>query len=251
MTEPSSNQVTEGARAIVNNARRLGLIWDLTLATVSPVSNPNTGSDSVQVTCDGDTVPVGALTMIGPVVAGDRVYVIQVPPGGNYIVGLSDRPGDRFASVSTAGSLASDAGGGEAAVPAGSWTVGGINYEADFIFAPGHIYKLIISGAILPSGFPGACIVRVRKGSASTSGTQLIYFEKDWATTGGIELTHIGWIKNADGAALTTNLSLTVQRVTATTIALYGDSSRPMVLSSEDAGLISKQPGLAAIATAI
>jgi hypothetical protein len=69
-----------GAQAIVDNAKRLGLTWTLTLATVTSI-NP------VQAITDGDTVIIGMTSMIGPLTLGQRVYVIQVPPSGNFIVG--------------------------------------------------------------------------------------------------------------------------------------------------------------------
>jgi len=237
--------VAVAAQAIVANAQRLGLTWTLRIATVNIV----TSESRVDAVYDGDVEAIGMENITGEALAtGLRVYVLMVPPGGNFIVGFVGDQGDLFANASTAGSLASATGASEVAIPAASWTVSGTAYEPIFMFLPGLIYQLTISGAILPAAFPGACIIRVRKGSASTSGTQLIYFEKDWATSGGLELLHIGWIKNATPTPVFTKLSLTIQRISAFTMALYGDGVRPMVLESRRDGSIAGQPGKAAIA---
>lgn len=89
MTEP----LGEGAgamaqaqvQALIKNAQSLGLIWGLRPATVSGYD----GSVALAV-MDGDTVPIAVTSMIGTLSAGQRVYVITVPPGGNYAVGEAD-----------------------------------------------------------------------------------------------------------------------------------------------------------------
>ena len=77
--------ISTGAEAIVQNAGRLGLTWDLILATVSNGDNPN----SVTATCDGDDVKLTMVSMVGPLAQNERVFVIKVPPSGLFIVGRS------------------------------------------------------------------------------------------------------------------------------------------------------------------
>lgn len=71
-----------GIQSLVNESRRLGLTWQLVLATVQ-------NGETSQVICDGDTEAITAVSMMGPVYTGYRVYVLQVPPSGNYIVGVT------------------------------------------------------------------------------------------------------------------------------------------------------------------
>lgn len=73
--------LTAAAQQVVADARRLGLTWTLQNATV-------TSSSPLQLQMDGDVVSIAAISMVGPVGPGVRVYVIQVPPGGNFIVGF-------------------------------------------------------------------------------------------------------------------------------------------------------------------
>ena len=74
-----------GARALVENARRLGLTWRLTLGTVTAATN----TDQLEVRLDGDTESITVLSMIGSHPIGARVYVISIPPAGNYCIGTT------------------------------------------------------------------------------------------------------------------------------------------------------------------
>ncbi len=95
MTEPSVTQeapdlIGVGAQSIVEGAQRLGLTWNLRLATVTSVSS----IDSLNAVYDGDTATIGMTNMTGvPYAFGDRVYVIVVPPSGNFIIGRVGPPG--------------------------------------------------------------------------------------------------------------------------------------------------------------
>jgi hypothetical protein len=77
--------ISTGAKAIVDNAERLGLTWQIQLATVLNGVNPT----AVSATYDGDTEPIDMTSMIGGLSPGQRVYVIKVPPSGNFIVGFA------------------------------------------------------------------------------------------------------------------------------------------------------------------
>jgi hypothetical protein len=72
-----------GAQALVRNADRLGLTWTIALATIFR-------DDPLEAIYDGDSVPIGMISMIGVVLVGQRVYVIKVPPSGNFICGSPD-----------------------------------------------------------------------------------------------------------------------------------------------------------------
>jgi hypothetical protein len=84
MTAPldAAGQAAATASAIVDNANALGLTWRLRPATVAVNS---------QIVVDGDSEPIDWTdTLIGPVLVGQRVWVITVPPSGNYIIGFVD-----------------------------------------------------------------------------------------------------------------------------------------------------------------
>ena len=73
--------LTAAAKQVVADARRLGLVWTMQNGTV-------TATSPVKVEMDGDNVSILVTSMIGAVTLGLRVYVIQVPPAGNFIVGF-------------------------------------------------------------------------------------------------------------------------------------------------------------------
>lgn len=82
--DPSRLPIKEIALAIAERADQLGLVWRLVPATVA---NPAPGG-VMRVVLDGDTVPIDAVTMIGRLPVGGRVFVILSPPAGVHIVGF-------------------------------------------------------------------------------------------------------------------------------------------------------------------
>jgi hypothetical protein len=76
--------IVEIARAIQERAEELGLTWRLVPATVAP-PGPN---GQMRVVYDGDTEQVDAVSMIGRLPVGGRVFVIVSPPAGVHIVGF-------------------------------------------------------------------------------------------------------------------------------------------------------------------
>jgi hypothetical protein len=73
---------TVSVQALLENAKRLGLIWSLRPGTVQLQID-----DAVQVILDGDVDPIGAISLIGFPVFGARVMAMLVPPGGVFIIG--------------------------------------------------------------------------------------------------------------------------------------------------------------------
>lgn len=71
-------------QAIKDNAERLGLVWQIRTGTVQ-----SSDAALAVVTFDNDEAPtVGITNMTGTVLAlGERVYVVSVPPAGQYVVG--------------------------------------------------------------------------------------------------------------------------------------------------------------------
>lgn len=89
--DPQVGDEVARVKALVENGPRLGLTWDLTLATIVDI-DPTTAE--VSGILDGDSEPIGLISLRGPFALGDRVWVVQVPPSGNYIVGTVYVGGD-------------------------------------------------------------------------------------------------------------------------------------------------------------
>lgn len=86
------------AQAIVGNARRLGLTWDMLRGTVVSGDNPLGMMVSIdEPSIDGGS-PVLATSLIGRVYSGIRVMCIRVPPSNHYVVGVIQQynHNDRF-----------------------------------------------------------------------------------------------------------------------------------------------------------
>lgn len=89
MTQPEqalSAETAALARAIAENAARLGLTWRLLPATV--VSKADAG-EAVLVRLDGDDANIDAvrsISLCGVVMPGERVMVMFVPPQGIYVL---------------------------------------------------------------------------------------------------------------------------------------------------------------------
>lgn len=83
-------------QSIAENAKRLGLSWDITMATVADGDNAGSLAAVFDADADSGAQTLGLISMIGAVAPGARVYVMTVPPAGNYIVGLV-QPGRFYA----------------------------------------------------------------------------------------------------------------------------------------------------------
>jgi hypothetical protein len=78
--------VSAGLDQLLQQARSLGLTWSLRLATISTIS-------PLTAIFDGDTVPLNVTSMTGGYYySAQRVYVIILPPAGNFVVGYADPP---------------------------------------------------------------------------------------------------------------------------------------------------------------
>jgi hypothetical protein len=80
----SAHLISQGVQAVVDGAKRLGLQWGVSPATVQQSS---LSSGFVLLILDGDTTPIQAMSLIGPLLPGWRVMVMSVPPSANYIIG--------------------------------------------------------------------------------------------------------------------------------------------------------------------
>lgn len=69
---------------VKDRAQALGLTWQLNKATVFDGRDPT----AVSLVMDGDTATIAVVSMVGPLPQDARVWVMSVPPGGNYITGI-------------------------------------------------------------------------------------------------------------------------------------------------------------------
>lgn len=98
--DPTVATAVTAVKAVVDNAKALGLTWTVRPATVQ--ENSSLTSSSVTVVMDGDTVSLSVVSLVGPLLADQRVMVMLVPPGGMYIIGSAahdqwhflDEPGE-------------------------------------------------------------------------------------------------------------------------------------------------------------
>lgn len=101
--------LTAAAQQVVADAKRLGLTWTLQNGTVTALQ-PN-----LQVQMDGDAVSIQVASMIGSIALGQRVYVIQVPPAGSFVVGvIGDKQSGAWQAMTLLNSW-TNAGGGNIA----------------------------------------------------------------------------------------------------------------------------------------
>lgn len=245
-SEEAPDLISAGIQSTVERAASLGLTWDLRPATVSEGSSPA----AVLAVYDGDTVDISMVSMIGPLPVSTRVYVIKVPPSGNYIVGFASEISDLDANSTTQGTVAT-AAGTEVAVPSGSW-----DFEPTFSLLNGSIYACDVSGGVFDSaGTLHQARIRVREGSATITGTLLGFFQVTLPAGIGANVPYFyarSYIKNVTGTTVSTQLSLTVQRsVGAANVSLFGDSNQPLTVSVHRVGKATQLTGLANSAFAL
>lgn len=126
----------------------------------------------------------------------------------------------------------------EVAIPAASWDV-----EASAVFLPNHVYRFVWSGQLAVSGVIGLAggTVRVRQGSASTSGTEVARTyvaasTNTWEPTARGE----GLAFYAGSSPATYTFSLTIQKNSGaggTNLLIDSDAFSPVTLEIKDEGL--------------
>jgi|EndMetStandDraft_3_1072993.scaffolds.fasta_scaffold17634_2 hypothetical protein len=76
--DPLPGLMTAAVQQAVEQSRALGLTWTLRLATATSVT---------EVILDGDDKIINVISMIGPLFPTMRLYVMMIPPAGNFVVG--------------------------------------------------------------------------------------------------------------------------------------------------------------------
>lgn len=165
MTGPASNADATVA-AVQEQAVPLGLAWQIKLGTVNDGANP--AAITVQLDGDQTAVLVNASSMVGQLVPGERVYLLEVPPAGLYITGRMN--GDERwldgAVVDTAGNLVTTSGATESNITELSLTVPS--------WRVGHVYivevQMLMAFSVATDGFQ----VTLRRDTALTGTTLAI-----------------------------------------------------------------------------
>jgi hypothetical protein len=233
------------AQAVVDRAKSLGLTWTLRPATVNSEIGPT-------VIFDGDTEGLGVQSLIGAVSSSQRVMMLQVPPGGNYIIGAltGGEEAAAPAMVGTMGTMATATTALEVAISSANWVT-----EPTFTFPPGRIFKCHMTGGIYnTAGGPRVILLRVRLGQSNITGTQLLF--RPWLCDliGGVGGSYdwTGYFKNSGTDTVTSKLSLTIINFsTAGTVAIYGDTQQVNQLVVTDFCSINDSPGLAAVCISV
>lgn len=145
--------------------KKRNILWKLQLATSLNI-NPTTGSD-IRIQVDGDSDPILARTLIGPIMGTERVAVVFVPPAGYYIIGTIGG-GQRQFGLPAPPVVCS--GGGTA-----TSSTTEIRYSTmplySFVSLPGVRYKIVVDGAQVNGSVAGERgLLQVRDGGSGTPG---------------------------------------------------------------------------------
>lgn len=246
MSSELPNLLSVQAQAVVDRAKSLGLTWTLRPATVLN-ANTNPG-----VIYDGDTEAISSTPLVDTVISGDRVMMLQVPPGGNYIIGRLSGAALRTIGTQygTLGTLATAAVTPEVVIPTANWVS-----EPTFTFPTGRIFQATLTGGIYSTaGAPRMAGVRLRLGQATITGTILLY--RPWLADliGGVGGSYdwTGYFKNSGTSTVSSKLSLTLQNVSsAGTVGIYGDASQPNMFVIRDFCALGDDTDLAGVCISV
>lgn len=240
--------IASAVKQAVDDSRGLGLTWSLRMATALTAV-------PLTIIYDGDTSTSNAISMIGSIDPNQRVYALLIPPSGNFIVGTNETTLSRGligANTTNNGIVVSTpAGGAETAVPSASW-----DSEPRYEFIHNRIYRVDMDGfAIESSGAATVSLIRVRKGAATTTGTQLGLKELFHpAGFGGFtqSFSYRTYFKNTTGQTVQSKLSLTINGVVGAGIwQLYGGNEDQLKMVVNDCGWVSDNATFASLLATI
>ena len=187
--------------------------------------------------------------MIGLVGQGDRVFVLEIPPSGNFIVGGTGTPSPSLpgkaigAAYWTGGTTAGSTG---AEVALGAWTS-----SSPFVLPGSRVAKLVLTaGYLTNSAAVSAQVILVRKVVGSTSATGLLTCQGviPAGVSGTVpSLVAVSYIKNTGAGPITFNPGVSnIRTVGAGTNSIFGDANITLSLVGIDIGS-TNDPNLAGI----
>jgi hypothetical protein len=210
MSQPQQT-VEPTVTSVAAAAAPLGLAWQMRVGTVFDGLDPA----AVKIQLDGDQtgITVNATSMVGQLIGGERVYVIEVPPAGQYVVGRmfgNERWLDA-AVVDTTGTLATTSAGTELNVSYFALTVPG--------WQSGKVYmceaQLSLSFSVVTDTFA----VRIRRDTALTGDLLAEAFISD----AGLSTPKLEWPLRPTATERNVRLFLSVIRAAGTgTCAVLG-----------------------------
>lgn len=228
-------------------------------------SEATTGTDTARAVTPANLaaavpahVPVASTTVRGKVeLATDAESVTgtdtarAVTPSGVAAAIDSRAPGrGEIGSYTLVAGTVAASTSSEVAVPSASWT-----NEPTLTLPTGRIFRVHVTlGAYVNAATDSIATLKLRKGQATTSGTQLCYWNIPIIGISGLvtSYTFLGYFKNSSGSTVNTKLSLTNQRSAgATTTNLFGDANIVMIVTVEDYGAIADLPELDSIAASV
>lgn len=236
---PVPTEAAAAVQQIVSDPARLGLVWNLRPATVTDVVT-NVSHEQVQqelaIQMDGDDVPITAVNISGSAVSiGTRVYAIEVPPGGVFVIGT--------ANISTAGrgilKHVTSTGATNFTTETVILTLSGVTFPA------GRAFQLTakVSYTVTVAGF-GLFLFR----RTNIAGFALAEFEYVTAAGGAAnECLGVAQFVNTGAAAISQDVVLTAISSAGTGTAINTQPFGPFFFQATDIGPASLFPGLPSI----
>jgi hypothetical protein len=226
MTDELPEVLATQAKAVVDRAKSLGLTWTLRPGTVQTAATSTAGPT---VMYDNDTVAIGAISLAGRVYANDRVMMLMIPPGGNYIIGNLNTLIPLTTRVDSASGTA--AAGAEAV----ALTL------PSMVFAPDSAYR-VTWGTDQVSSVANVVAWRVRQGT-TTGGTAVYLSQRSVPTGVGAQQRYesIFYVINSTAANITSQMVLTHQPSAGTTTAI-GSATQVRYLEVAYAGFDTDYP---------
>lgn len=245
MTVPNSisDQISIGAKELVNRSQDLGISWGLRQATVTTAG----AGTAVKVVVDGDNIAIPVNSTLPQVDVGDRVYIMTTPPGGNILIGHVNSPGNVF--VPSTGYIDIDGTSGIRGVRgfAASTGVGNVTtVKANFLstavsWVQNHVYEITFSGSVILSTSTNVCGFTLSNNGSDFYGAGA--FGPSGATP-AVSFHH-SQIFVRSGATASQTLALTAQIFSAGTGTLQHSGTQRYTMRVVDIGLLTDFPNYA------
>ena len=191
-----------GTETMVRNADRLGLRWRLRMGTVTAATSAN----KLDVRLDGDEASIPVVTMIGSRAIDTRVYVISLPPAGNYAIGQVSA----FTPEPTPTRIATSLETADSAGFTAETVIGTVTGD----LVTGRTYRVQANAQVSSTVLNDTALVRLREDSIA--GTIIGLNTGDIHTTGNIPTVcaiEAEYVAVADGSK---TFVVTAQRLTGT-----------------------------------
>lgn len=230
----SEADVAATIQTLQENAKRLGLSWDLTMATIQDGSSASNISAVFDADASTGNATQGLISIVGTLTPGARVYVLQIPPAGNYVIGMAPPIPERVLAHATSISLAT------------------LTTEIVLLTLPPVVFPAggafeIRAKAAESTTVAGFFLLLFRRGT-TTAGAAIGEFEMP-AVAGGVAncLDGVQRYVNNTGTDITEQISLTGINTAGTGTVIHASPFGPFWISVKYLGPASEFPGLNSI----